>query len=256
MKTALAMLAAMMLSTGASFGQGKIKVFTEGENKSAAPVRKGDLNQIKFNPWLIPRGVLAVQYERILNDKFSMEGGLGVTVFADMIFEVNHALRNPGKLDALGNGAGMTASSNSGMGPAISGAISFWPKGNKDFDGIYLRSQMSFRQYNLGTYTFTTDIPDGQGGFIAKEQPFRQGYSIFDWGLLFGRQKEKWSSSFLSDAYIGLGFRVANYTLVSSEERSIPDITMGTRTYTDYTVGRTTRILPQLYMGYAFGIPF
>jgi len=169
----------------------KITIFQPGGVKAEDEKKPlPNTNLIKWNYSLVTRGVFLMNYEFILTDKLTGEAGVGLT-YRDFIFEVM-------KYDIITN------YKNAKVNFAAEAALRFYPKGSKNFEGLYLSPGISYRKYSF----------DAQqqlyGNYSGYSNTFYPGYSFTDIQIKFGYQYESyWIDDLTTDFYIGFGYRNA-----------------------------------------------
>lgn len=232
-KALLSFLLAILLGT--AFSQEgdpvKITVFQPGGVKQDdVPKPPPIMNLVKWNYSVVSRGVFLMNYEFILNEKFTAEAGAGIS-YRDFIYEVAKReifleYRNPN------------------VNFALEGSFRFYPKGNKGFDGIYLSPTLSYRKYS-----FDPQMELYGNGYAGYNSAFNPGYSFMDLQVKFGYQYESWwITDLIVDFYLGFGYRnvTAKYYELSSGSNYSTNITPVTKTDS----------YPQALLGFKLGIGF
>lgn len=226
-------MACMFLLTIADFssaqdGSVKVKVF-DGTTTPQSDANKYDAkNYLYINPYLLPRGILSLGYERVLHEKHSILAELGIT-YRDYIYETAN------DIDA---GFFGDNSSKVRVGKYLQVGYKFYPTGIDDFDGgFYISPSFMLRNYNL------TDNIEFYNGKTYVPAMVDMSYSMNELALKFGFCRESWLlNDLISDLYFGVGSR----TITSH----------GYTTTSNFVLVPTTQIVhkPALYLGVKFGI--
>ncbi|MFI5164053.1 MAG: hypothetical protein ACHQHP_02275 [Bacteroidia bacterium] len=210
-------------------GSTKITIFQPGGVKTEDEKKPPPLkNLIKWNYSLVTRGVFLLNYELILSDKLSGEVGAGLT-YRDFIFEV---LKHSEFIDYT----------NTKVNFAFEGALRFYPKGNKNFEGLYLSPAISYRSYSFAPQQ------ELYGSYFGYNNSFSPGYNFLDLQLKFGYQYESWwLDDLTTDFYIGFGYRSA----------TVKYYEVNTNSYSNAVTAVTkTDSYPQALLGFKIGIAF
>jgi|GEM_PF-2917307 hypothetical protein len=214
----------------------KITVFKPSTTSPQAVTKADSLagmehNCIKWNYFLLGRGVLMFNYEFLLIKNLTGEIGLGLT-YRDFLFEVTKGL--------TGNG-GSSYWENDGT-PAIhlcgEGGLRYYFTGFDNFEGAYVGAALSYRPYS-----FPGSPNIGQYGTLVP------GYNFLDAQFKIGYQYESRYSDFCYDVYIGIGYR--NATLNYYEYTQSQNYTG--YTYIPQTVSES---YPQFLFGAKIGYAF
>lgn len=156
-------------------------------------------NLIKWNYSLLTRGVFLMNYEYSFSDKFTVEGGLGLT-YRDYIFEWI-------KQDVFTDYTGAKANF---CGEA---AIRFYPREHNDFEGVYLSPVISYRKYSFNNQE------ERYSTVVGYNSTFLPGYSFLDFQFKFGYQYEGWLSwDVVSEFYIGFAYRNVTFKYYEQQE--------------------------------------
>jgi hypothetical protein len=209
----------------------KITVFKpedSGPTNAAAAKPTEYVNCIKWNYTALSRGVFLMNYEYILQKKLSAEVGLGLT-FRDFLFEAFHG--------SYFSDLNSTAK----FGFAIEGGIRFYPKEVNEFEGFFVSPIVSYRSYSVPQTTEPT----------SNNQPlttFEAGYNFTDVQFKIGYSYESlWDVDLLGELYAGVAMRYAtvNYYDLNYVNGAA-----------EYTATKAKLQLPQLLLGFKFGLPF
>jgi len=194
----------------------------ESDTISTEATQRPQLNSIKFNLLLLPRGVFMINYERQLTGSLSLEAGLGVVVASDLLYAWYGGFR-----DDFGEDYAFDQIPD----PSLAYEIGFklFPSGDGFLEEVYVNPVFSYR-----TYRFPVDNSNGD------EISGREGYDFSDFNLRFGIQTEMWFLDVYADWYVGFGFRmvqthnvVHNYTTSTyslvTEELRLPQFLLGVK---------------------------
>ncbi len=213
-------------------GATKITVFKpEDSNPTNAAASKPSnyVNCIKWNYTALGRGVFLMNYERIVQKKISAEVGAGLT-FRDFLFEAFRA--------SYFEGSDFT---NAKFGYALEGGIRLYPKDVNEFEGFFISPMVSYRKYlipqNTSSASSTQPLTTFTPGYNFTDLQFKIGYSY----------ESLWDVDLLGEVYAGVAIRYATVKYYDF------DYNNGVNQYTPTT---TKLKLPQLLIGFKFGLPF
>ena len=219
----------------------KVTVFKPGTEatKSEDPAPTVTLmNVIKWNNYLLLRGVFMINYERKLNDNISVEAGLGLT-YRDWIFESTK----------LGQDLDLFASNFNK--PIIKLATEFglryYPNGHDNFEGFYLSPMVSYRGYGFETQGLNSGTYPLPGATNNKP-----GYTFVDLQAKIGYQFESFFSwDILRDFYVGVGYRNA---FVKQYVETTTSTSQGNLTTANFT--KSQMHFPQILAGLKICFPY
>jgi len=203
----------------------KITVFQPGGLKTEDTLKPPpSTNLVKWNYCVLSRGVFLMNYEFVLNKKFTVEAGAGLT-YRDFIYEsVKNEFLQEYKKPKINF--------------AVEGAIRFYAKDHYHFEGVYLSPGISYRKYSFDKQ----EELYGNGNYAGYSYTFYPGYSFVDMQFKFGYQYESWwIDGVTTDFYIGCAYRNAtskyyevaslnnNSTVISpvTKKESFPQILFG-----------------------------
>jgi len=172
-------------------------------------------NVIRFNPFLLPRSVAAIGYERTLNDYIGLEGYLGYSYKLDWIQAFGTAFSG-GEFSMGNNQSAISVSEMIGNGIFKSGGI-FSSLGLKvymdgtPFEGNYFGIQGRYNSFNL-------DLNNLNYSFTSTEYAtttIRNITTVFQWGtsVIGGSAK----LPIVHDFYIGIGIRRSSYDVYNEQ---------------------------------------
>jgi hypothetical protein len=221
----------------------KVTVF-KSDNSSPKPVTKGDSiaalehNCIKWNYFLLGRGVFLMNYEFLIKKNLTGEVGLGLT-YRDFVFEFFKGINNNGNGNS---GSYWENDGTPGVNLAAEGGLRYYISGFDNFEGFYVGAALSYRQYS-----FPNSPNINQYGTLVP------GYNFLDGQFKIGFQYESRYSDFTYDTYIGIGFRNATLSYYQSEQ-VYNNVTGGyVPTYVPQTVNES---FPQFLFGTKIGYSF
>ncbi len=211
----------------------KITVFKPTNGKPENVTKADSLasiehNCIKWNYFLLGRGVFMMNYEFLIKGNLTGEIGLGLA-YRDFIFEVMKGM----------DGNGNSYWANDGT-PTIhlcgEGGLRYYFTELDNFEGAYVGLSLSYRPYS-----FPGSPNIGQYGTLIP------GYNFFDTQFKIGYQYESRYSDFTYDTYIGFGYRNAtlNYYEQSNTNYGV--------TYVPQTIHES---FPQFLFGAKIGYSF
>jgi len=194
-------------------GTTRIQVFkpADGSPKDVTPkdsASMADHNVIKWNYFLLGRGVFLINWEFRVTGNLTAELGLGLT-YRDFVFEFSKyqlfGTQNSSGVDATSPWADCTPKVN----PCGEAGLRYYLTGFDDFEGFYISGALSYRPYTF-TAAPITDPNTIQVGSITPS------YSFLDFQFKVGYQIQSRSSSFTYDSYIGVGYRSADMKYYNS----------------------------------------
>lgn len=210
----------------------RVNVF-EGVQSTPRPLMSNyvDKNYVRFNPYLIGRGVFAVGYERLLHRKHALAVDVGLT-YRDFLYEIfqDEELDADGRTITIGN--------------YVEVAYKFYPKSHYDFDGaIYLSPGFVARSYHI-----TEDVYN-YASSASFAEPADVGYSMADTFLRFGYVRESWAwDDVISDLYFGIGYRK-----MTTNTYEVTDSSSGGQEIKSL---QETKFIPCVYAGIKIGFVF
>jgi hypothetical protein len=189
---------------------------------------------IKWHFSLVSRGMLLMDYEFALNNKFTAEVGAGAT-YRDFIYEenVNNAFLDYRKPKA-----------NIG----VEGALRFYPNGHEDFEGVYLSPCISYRRYLFSPQKELY----GNGNYAGYSSTFSPGYNFLDTQFKLGYMvKGWWFDNMITDISVGFAYRT-----VQEKHYDLIQVNTMYGTATDIQPISKTDAFPQFLFGlkFCFGI--
>lgn len=215
----------------------RITVFTpnNGSNRPQEVANNRDSlahiqhNYLKWNYFLLGRGVFMINYEFLITGNLTAEVGAGLT-YRDFIFETIKGTEQEG---------GNSLWANDGT-PAIhltgSGGLRYYLGGFDNFNGVFVQADISYRDYS-----FPNSV-----SINAYGSNMVPGYTFLDEQFKIGFAHDAFFDDFTYETYIGVGIRnsVWNYYAL--------DQSTGT-TYIPTTLHTT---YPQFLLGATIGYTF
>ena len=185
-----------------------------------------DDNCIKWNSFLMPKGVFNINFERMVSPNISLELGAGLT-YRDYIFE----LSNDGVFDFMFNDDRYTRS----YGPMFSMSMRYYMTGG-NLEGAYVAPLVRYRKYSMNT------IPDAASG----QGNQKIGYRMLEYGLVFGYQWDTWFDwELCREIYVGVGYADQLLHKFDDHDGNSPGSWVEVK-----------QQHPILFFGGTFGIPF
>jgi len=169
---------------------------------------KTDMNTIKWNLSLLSRGIFLFDYERVISEHFSLEGGIGVT-YRDYSYELLNSdisSDNSSFLDSRFDEAIMTIK----PGFAFELSPRIYPRDGY-MEGFYFAPIFRYRLYNI-----MLDNPSVYNDSTNTRQTFSGsqnfGYHTSEFGFLVGFQTDQsYWYDITWDYYFGVSLRNNSY---------------------------------------------
>lgn len=209
---------------------------------------------VKWNYALLGRGVFMANYERNLNEHFTLELGVGITYW-DFIYMARYdahdsQLNFPTNPNPYGTQQSLVTNLSEDATKHFGYAIEMNPRfyfEKDEFEGLYISGYASYRQYNFGLQVVETNSSSGNTNIVGRDFD-NLGYSIIDLGGKMGYQVSwRWNDAVYADIYLGAAYRQVNmHTLLK------------TQTSSDYTYSEYYQALsmPSFMFGVKIGYAF
>lgn len=177
---------------------------------------------VKWNSFLLVRGVFSLSAEKMLTSQLSVEADGGVT-YRDWVFEFNKHLDLAGFMseNELDNSFG-----------TMFGIKMKYYVSEGDLEGIYVSPFIRHRKYNISTVPSNPNTPGK-----------KIGYQMFEYGILFGVQQLEILGDISTEVYIGCG--LSNQDYYKAEDSYGTDIFL-----------HRTKSVPLILFGVNFGLSF
>lgn len=213
---------------------------------SKGDISDGPKNIIKFSPFLLSRSIIALEYERFINNNFSARAGLGYSYNRDYVYLLStdafYDLQSPVKSslnlqDIVVQGTFLPNSS-----PYLSAGLRLY------YDGFSKDEFNSYFDINSRFYTNTYDVITSAYNYGTTKVDLQSTVLNMSWGFSSCTSGKIPSSH---DFYIGFGMRIASFPAF---KEAYIDVNGSTETINVATSEKIVVYSPTILFGYTLGI--
>jgi hypothetical protein len=211
-----------------------VEVFDQGDDYDYFEKKNSDnpKNVFKINPLEALDGTFPIYFERVLNNKFSLEVGIGLTTTSSWSSSISSELFGSNDYDGFYKGK---------TGLMFKFGARYYAGRNDDApEGTYFALEYQAKNFKFDAYPYIN-------GSRASSGPYQEtNVSNTDLvRILFGYQSEGSSSNFVWDPYIGIGWRKHNFEGWYQEDNKPAP-----------TLGSVSEYKPVFLIGFKMGIRF